>query len=460
MSLSGGDADKSRWLTNVDGSMKKSTLILLLVAVGLGVFVYFYEYKGGEKREQAEADRKKIFQFKEEDISRLSINRAGETLTFERRDNDWVMTQPITTKADQSNLSSLITNLTTSQIDRKLPASADKLAGYGLEQPAVTLTITLNSGEQRQIKFGNKDFAGTSVYALIDGGQEVAMVPAYLFDSVDKSPFDWRDKAVLDVAFEQVTALELTTPTGHFQLIKQGDQWQLQQPRSLPADSGEVSSIVSQLTSARMTEVVAEQSSDLRPYGLDKPTISATLRTQKGDEQMLMLGKKDGEYYFGKTNTKSTVFKLASDVHTTLDVTLFKLRNKKPAIFKQDEITRIHLKNEHQTIVCEKSGDKWLIKQPTEQKDKEVRAYEIFTPLTINDAKEIFDVPPKQAAAALINPLVEVQLTKTDGQVIIISFSKKVGEFVYVKNSLAPAVMKFEGSLLDQLNVKADTLLL
>ncbi|MDW8241134.1 MAG: DUF4340 domain-containing protein [Acidobacteriota bacterium] len=440
--------------------MKKSTLILLLVAVGLGVFVYFYEYKGGEKRQQAEAERKKIFQFKDEDISRLSINRAGETLTFERRDNDWVMTQPISAKADYSNVSSLITNLTTSQIDRKLAASADKLAGYGLEQPAVTLTITLKSGEQRQIKFGNKDFAGTSVYALIDGGQEVAMVPAYLLDSVDKSAFEWRDKSLLDVTFEQVTALELTTPAGHFQLSKQGDQWQLQQPRSLPADSAEVSSIVSQLTSARMTEVVAEQANDLKPYGLDKPLISAKLRTQKGDEQILMLGKKEGEHYFGKINTKSPVFKLASDVYTTLDVTLFKLRNKKPAIFSQDEITRIQLKNEHQTIVCEKSGDKWLMKQPTEQKDKEVRAYEIFTPLTINDAKEIFDVPPKEATAALTNPLVEVHLTKRDGQTITISLSKKVGEFVYIKNNSSPAVMKFEASLLDQLNVKADTLVL
>jgi hypothetical protein len=440
--------------------MKKSTLILLLVAVGLGAFVYYYEYKGGAEREKAEVERKKVFQFKNEDVAQLSLTRAGETLTFERRDNDWVMTQPIAVKADQSNLSSIVTNLTTTHVERRLQASADKLAIYGLHEPNVTLTVQLKSGEQHQLKFGNKDFAGTNVYAFIDGGQDVALVPTFLLDGVDKSRFDLRDKSVLDVASADVKSLELKTPTGQFQLAKQGDDWQLQQPKPLPTDSNEVSSIVSQLASTRMAEIVEDDAKDLKLYGLDNPAISAKLRTEKGDEQILILGKKDGEQYYGKINTKSAVFKVASDLYTKLDVTLFKLRNKRPVIFTQDDITRIQLKNEHQTVVCEKSGDKWLLKEPADKKDKEAQAYQIFTPLNTSEAKEIFDAAPKDATAALVSPLVEVQLTKKDGQTITVSISKKVGEFVYVRNSSGPAVMKFESSLLDQLNVKAETLVL
>jgi hypothetical protein len=441
--------------------MKKSTLILLVIAIGLGVFVYSYEYKGGEKREEAKEQAKQIFQFKQDDIAQITLNRAGETLTFEKRGDDWVMTQPLSTKADESTLDAIARNVATSQVERKLSAAADKLATYGLSEPKVSLTVKLKSGEQHRLRLGDKDFNGSNVYALIDDSQEVALVPNYLFESADKSLFDLRDKTVLDVEQSEVNTLELKTSTGQFLLTKRGDDWQLQQPRQLPADSGEVNSILSQLSFAKMTEVVAEEAQDLKAYGLDDPTITARLRTEKGGEQMLMLGKKEGEQYYGKTNARSAVFKVGGDLRTKLDVTLFKLRNKKPVIFDQDDITRVRIKNEHQTIVCEKTAeDKWLLKEPADKKDKEAKRYELFNPLEFSDAKEIFDAPSKEATAALANPVVEVQLTKKDGQTITVSVSKKVGDSVYVRNSLSPAVMKFESNLLDDLNFKVDAIVL
>jgi len=441
--------------------MKRSTVILLLVAVALGAFVYFYEIKGGKKREEAEESAKQIFQFKPEDIAQIALNRAGETSAFEKRGDAWVMTQPLSTKADESTLDAIARNVATSQVERKLSAAADKLATYGLSEPRVSLTVKLKSGEQHRLRLGDKDFNGTNVYALIDDSQEVALVSSYLLESADKPLFDLRDKSVLDVEQSEVNRLELKTSTGQFLLTRRGDDWQLQQPRSLPADANEVSSILSQLALAKMTEVVAEEAQDLKAYGLDNPTITARLRTEKGGEQILMLGKKDGEQYYGKTNARSVVFKVGSDLSTKLDVTLFKLRNKKPVVFNPDEITRVRIKNEHQTIVCEKTAeDKWLLKEPADKKDKEAKRYELFNPLEFSDAKEIFDAPSKDVTAALANPVVEVQLTKKDGRIITVSISKKVGDSVYVRNSLSPAVMKFDGSLLDDLNFKVDAIVL
>jgi len=440
--------------------MKKSTLILLIVAVGLGTFVYFYEIKGGKKREAAEESAKKVFQFKQDDIVEIALNRAGETLGFEKRGEEWVMTQPLSTKADQSTLDAIARNLTSTQFERKLAASEDKLKTYGLSEPKVSLTVKLKSGQQHRLRLGEKDFNGTNVYALMDDSQEVALIPSYVFESADKTRFDLRDKSVLDVSQSEVTTLELKIPTGQFLLTKQGDDWQLQQPRPMPADANEISSILSKLSFAKMSEIVTEEATDLKAYGLDKPVITARLRTEKGSEQMLMLGKKESEQYYGKTNTRSAVFKLNADVYETLDATLFKLRNKKPALFAQDEITRLRLKNEHQTIVCEKNADKWVLKEPADKKDKEVKQYQLFNPLQFSDATEIFDTPSKDLTAALADPVVEIQLTKKNGKTITVSISKKVDNSVYVRNSLSPAVMKFDGSLLDDLNFKVEDILL
>lgn len=440
--------------------MKKSTVILLLTAIGLGAFVYFYEITGGKKREEAEESAKKLFPFKQDDITEISLNRAGETLRFEKRGDEWVITQPLSAKAEQTALDAIARNLTTSQVERKLSATADKLSTYGLNEPKVNLTVKLKSGEQHRLRLGNKDFTGSFAYALIDDSQEVALVPSYVLESADKTLFDLRDKSVLDVSQFEVNTLELKTPTGKFLLTKQGDDWQLQQPRPLPADSNEVSSILSRLSFAKLSEIVTEESQDLKAYGLDKPAITARLRTEKGGEQVLMLGKKEGEQYYAKTGSRSLVFKVNKDVYEALDATLFKLRNKKPVPYDRDQITRVRLKNEHQTIVCEKSGDKWVLKEPGDKKDKQVKQYEIFNPLEFSDAKEIFDAPSKDLTAKLAKPAIEMVLTKKDGSTITVSISKKEGDSVYVRNSLSPTVMKFESSLLDQLNVKVEDILL
>jgi hypothetical protein len=112
--------------------MKKGTLVWLLIAMGLGAFVYFYEIKGGKKREEAETTAKQIFQFKQEDIAAITIHRADETMAFEKRDDGWIITQPLSVKADQSNLDSIAMNLATSPVERKLAASANNLGAYGL----------------------------------------------------------------------------------------------------------------------------------------------------------------------------------------------------------------------------------------------------------------------------------------------------------------------------------------
>jgi hypothetical protein len=441
--------------------MKRSTLILLLVAAALGAFVYFYEIKGGKEREEKEERAKQAFQFKQEDIAEISLTREGETIAFQKRDNDWVITQPVNTKADQSAVNSIVSSVASATVDRKLSASQDKLKTFGLENPKISLTIKLKDGQQHQVRLGDKDFSGSSVYALVDKSSDVALLSSSVLASADKPLLDLRDKSVVDVSQFDVTSIDLKTPKHEFALVKQGDDWQLQQPRSLPADSSSVSSMLSQLTSATMTDIVAESASDLKPYGLDRPTITARMRTQKGDEHVLLLGSKVDEKYYGKSSTRSAIFKVSADLYKKLDTTLFDLRSKRPLVFNRDDLTRIRIKNEHQTIVCEKTSDnKWVVKEPAEKKDKEVGQFQLFNPLELSDAKEIFDAPSKGITAKLAQPAIEVQLTKKDGQTVTLVVSKKFESMVYLRNSLSPTVMKFEGQLFDDLNKKVEDLLL
>ena len=51
----------------------RTTGILFLVALLLGAFIYFYEIRGGERRQEAEAEAKRLFAGLETDVLRRCI---------------------------------------------------------------------------------------------------------------------------------------------------------------------------------------------------------------------------------------------------------------------------------------------------------------------------------------------------------------------------------------------------
>ena len=51
----------------------KGTALLLLLCAGLGAYVYFYEIKGGEQREKAKQEEKRLWKFESNDIQQIEL---------------------------------------------------------------------------------------------------------------------------------------------------------------------------------------------------------------------------------------------------------------------------------------------------------------------------------------------------------------------------------------------------
>src|SRR5438876_10155267 len=111
--------------------MKRSTLILLIAAVALGAFVYFYEIKGGKARDEKPEPSKPAFTFKREDLTAITLTRAGQTIALENQDNKWIIKQPVNGAADQTTVDSLVNSLADARVERNLTASANEMKSYG-----------------------------------------------------------------------------------------------------------------------------------------------------------------------------------------------------------------------------------------------------------------------------------------------------------------------------------------
>ena len=434
--------------------MKRNTLILVAIAAALAAAVYFLEIKEGKPRDEPTSTptKRPAFTFTRADVATLIVNRAGQSATIEDHDGKWLISQPVNAAADQSAVDSLVSGLSSAQVERDLPSDPEKLKSYGLEEPAVTLEIKLKSGEEHQLRLGEKDFSGLSVYALLDEAPGVALLPASVLTGSDKSADDLRDKSVLGLSQFDINSLSLKNENGQIELGKDDGKWSIKSPVAIAADETEVSSLLSELSNAKASDFVAE--TEAAKYGLDKPKITLTAKLNDGTQRVLNISPKIDDNYYARNSERAQILKVDSTLYDKLNVKLSKLRDKQIVKFDKDELSRIEIKNPNLTLVAEKDKDnKWIIKSPADKKDKEARSNKVLDPLETR-ATEVLDAAPSSAAAKLAKPAVEVRLTDKSGKITLVTVSSADGEDVYVRVKDRAGVYKVGKQVLEDLSFK------
>lgn len=182
--------------------LQKTTLIWLIFALVLGSFVYFNQIKYSQESASIQNEKRKIFNFKEEDIQQLIIETEGETLKFERtndRQSNWQIKQPKDVPANNGVVAFLLNLLVQEKSDRTFTVSIDNLNRYDLQPPRGIITIILNNLEKYQLILGKSDFENKFIYARVDpidsGNKNVNIVLVsknFHYAVLERSLEDWK----------------------------------------------------------------------------------------------------------------------------------------------------------------------------------------------------------------------------------------------------------------------------
>jgi hypothetical protein len=432
--------------------MKRATLILSLLAVAIGVAVYFLEIKEGKPRDEKTAEETKpAFSFNKDDISALSITRAGETVRLENHDGNWVITQPATARADQAALDSLAGELTSARIERTLSSSADTKS-MGLEEPAVLLEITLKDGGTGKLRLGSKDYSDLSVYAQIGDATEVVLLPAAVLTGSDKSFNELRDKAVLGVSQFDIKSISLTNENGELSVVKEAEGWVLKKPFDAGVDDSAINSFLQEITAGETDEFISATKEDAAKYGLDKPAITLTAQLNDGSERTLAVGTKEDVHY-AKVSGRPEIVRIGLPLYEKLNIKPEELRNKELFKLDRNNLSKVELKNSSGRIVAEKTGDRWVIREPADKKDKDAPTSRLIDPFETR-ADEVLASAPASARSRLAKPPVEAKLTYKDGRVVELRISSADEDAVYVNVKGRGEVFKVKKQMLDDLSLK------
>jgi hypothetical protein len=152
------------------------------------------------------------------------------------------------------------------------------------------------AAEPVKLMLGAKTPDGAAVYARVPSRARVVTLPAYVESSFDKKPFDLRDRDVLHVKRDEVKTIEVAGPEGAYALARdeKGD-WAFTRPLKTRAGRWAVDGLLGTLEGLRMDAVAAEQATDLKPFGLDKPARVVVLRLADGGARTLQVGGLSGE---------------------------------------------------------------------------------------------------------------------------------------------------------------------
>lgn len=155
--------------------LKRGTILLLVSAIALLGGVILLEgnrsLQDGDETTQAtdavlRSDGEQMLPFAEEAVESLEVERAAETLAFEKTDEDtWRMVEPDQALAEPGVIAFLLNQITNPSA-HTLTVEPDSLVEFGLDSPIATVSL-IAEGESYQLAVGGKDFTGDQIYAQV-----------------------------------------------------------------------------------------------------------------------------------------------------------------------------------------------------------------------------------------------------------------------------------------------------
>ena len=193
--------------------LKRGNWLLWTVALILGLGLLTWEVGRSPQEEATVAEsqpKARHFDFTADLVQSVTITRSGPppaSVKLYRQakasngESVWLMDNPQPVAVSGPAVDFLLSVILGSQNDRNFEVPTAELTDYGLNPAGTELTIQLVNGKTHRLQLGNPDFAGNSLYALVNPventdipveSQQVSLVPRSLEELTRRSPADWQ----------------------------------------------------------------------------------------------------------------------------------------------------------------------------------------------------------------------------------------------------------------------------
>jgi hypothetical protein len=336
----------------------RSTIALVVVLAGLGAYIYFVTWKKTDTDSTASKQEKVFAGLQADKIDELRVtSEKGDVTTLKKENGAWQLTSPIATKADETEVSGITTNLGTVDITRVIDENPASLKEFGLDKPHVEVDFKRAGDKDFQKLFiGEKSPTGASLYARRNDDKKVFLIPAFQENTFNRSTFDLREKTLVKFDRDKVDGVEITADGKTVAIAKEGSDWKLTKPLQTKADFGAVEGLVGRLGTAQMKSIVTMDASaaDLKKYGLDKPQETVTLDVGSARATLQLGSKAEDNTVYARDTSRPMVMTVESALADDLKKGADEYRRKDIFEFRPFNATHIEFTRNGQTVAFDK----------------------------------------------------------------------------------------------------------
>ena len=158
--------------------MKRKYLQTLVALVVLGALWGGYYYYGKRKAKESptsESKQEKLLPLDSSHIQSFTLKpRDGEPLTCKRQNGQWAIVEPRALPADQAEVNSFLSTLTSATVDDVVNPHPTDLKPFGLDNPSETLEVSTNSKPEKFVlTLGDETPTSGGIYAQVEGNPRV-----------------------------------------------------------------------------------------------------------------------------------------------------------------------------------------------------------------------------------------------------------------------------------------------
>ena len=345
--------------------MKLNSLLIaaIVLAALSGTLYWTSRRKPAEPAVKVTADvAPKILTLAEADIMKVDIKRkdGDEVVLAKDAAGKWQIVAAKPLRADQNQVSSVLSTLSSLDSERLIEEKAGDLSAYGLARPSIVVDVTEKDNKTQKLLIGDNTPTGNAVYVALAGDPRVFTLANTSKTSLDKGAKDLRDKRLLLFEQDKLSRVELTAKKQDIEFGRNKDQWQIVKPKPFRADDAKVEDLIRQLGDAKMDLSASDDDQKKAAASFSSGTAVATAKVTdtSGTEELQV--RKNKEDYYAKSTAVEGTYKVGSDLGTALDKTVDDFRNKKLFDLGFTDPDKIEFHDGAKTYFLTKGGSDWF----------------------------------------------------------------------------------------------------
>ena len=377
-------------------------------------------------REVHDLRDKTILDFKTPQITKVELIRNGKTLSLEKNEESWeVSEEKITAEGNESEITNLLNTIQAARIEQFIEEQPEQLTSYGLNNSKLTVKLTTSQkNEPITLFIGKKSAHG--FYAKTPLKENIFVINQSLFDTLNNRELvDFLNKSLVDFNDDDLVKVTLRMDDGSVDLIrdkKDLQKWTMVKPVNMKANTATINSLLFDLKNVRIVEFITTHTKNSKTFNFEQPEKEINLTYKNGKTWALKLGNQTSsqDHYFAQRSDDETVFTLQKSSVESIFRSLHDLKDRTVLEFDDDAVREIHIHDSKQTFILKKSENKWNLTLP--KPSDSIQSFigkDILWTLNSIEFESVFAKDPGNTVTGLTNPKVSVKLL--DGKSTILT---------------------------------------